>query len=78
MNQGRIKDEPKNAETSPFLKRLTPFVKKLTHFLQSLTYLFKEKITSKGEFSCSIQNNSLPLQRIFEHKELWQRKVTSS
>ena len=53
-----------------FQKKLSPFLKQLTHFLQ--------KLTKKSLFSCSIQNNSLPLQRIFEHKELWQRKVTSS
>ena len=32
-------------------------LKKLTHFLKPLTYLFKEKITSKSDFSCSIQQN---------------------
>ena len=31
---------------------------------KKLTYLFKEKITSKGDFSCSIQNISLPLHRV--------------
>ena len=53
-----------------FLKKLTYFLKRWTNFLK--------KLTKKSLFSCSIQNNSLPLQRIFEHKELWQRKVTSS
>ena len=53
-----------------FLKKLTYFLKRWTNFLK--------KLTKKSLFSCSIQNNSLSLQRIFEHKELWQRKVTSS
>ena len=52
-------------------KKLTPILKKLTLFLKPFTYLFKEKITSKGDFSCSIQNISLPLQKYFNYLLPW-------
>ena len=50
---------PKKVDLIP--EKVVFIPKRLTAFLKPLTYLFKEKITSQGDFSCSIQNKFVPL-----------------